>query len=101
MTNALKPKSLIHIVMCRPSLIFIYMFYQVKWIKEPQKEGYYLTKRIWVWFLILPFILIGSFLMAIYSSINEIFSYNMHWIGSEKRKLSFREKLYYGDKLFH
>lgn len=101
MTNAINPKSLIHIVMCRPSLIFIYIFYRVKWIKEPQKEGYYLTKRLWVWFIILPFIILGSLFMAIYSSINEIFSYNMHWIGSEKRKLTFREKLYYGDKLFH
>ena len=101
MTNSVKPKSLIHIVMCRPSLIFIYILYRVKWIDEPTKQGYYLIKRYWVWWLGIPFMIVGWLFVGLYQSVREIYSYNMHWIGSEKRKLSFREKLYYGDKLFH
>jgi hypothetical protein len=101
MTNAVKPKSLIHIVMCRPSLILIYIFYRVKWIDKPQDKGFYLIKRYWVWYLLIPIMLIAALLQAIYITVKDIHSYNMHWISGEKHKLNFKQKLLYGDRLFH
>lgn len=94
-------KDTIKLIVKTPSLIFIYIFFKVKWIKGKDKEEFFLVKRYWVWYLIIPIYLLLYFLKAIYEMFTEIHSYNIHWIGGEKHKLTFKQKLLYGHRLFN
>ncbi|MDD5013474.1 MAG: hypothetical protein PHW73_00045 [Atribacterota bacterium] len=80
---------------------FIYIFFQVKWLDKECGSGYFLLKRWWVWvFTILPFCMIFSVVRSMIFCILDLFDYDYHWIGGgEKKKLSFKEKLYLGERL--
>jgi len=81
------------------ALAFIYVFYRVKWI-DGENPGYYLLKRKWVWFLLLPIILIPVIISIIIATISNIFSYDLQWIAEkEPKKLKFGEKLLIGYRL--
>lgn len=81
------------------TLALIYIFFRVKWI-DGIDAGYYLMKRKWVWFLLLPLMLIPVIVQAVYEHIVVIFSYDLQWIpSSEPKKLTFGEKLLIGYKL--
>ena len=79
----------------------IYLLYRVKWIdRNDGDSGYFLLKREWVWLLGFPILLIPVIIIAIYNSFIDIFSYDLIWIGKNKKKLSFKEKLIMADRLF-
>ncbi len=80
---------------------FIYIFFRVKWLDKECGSGYFLLKRWWVWiFTILPFIVIANICKSIIFCILDLFDYDHHWISGEgKKKLSFKEKLYLGNRL--
>jgi hypothetical protein len=86
------------------ALILIYVFYRVKWMhhEESGETGYFLLKREWVWFIILPLNIIYVFVRSVIVAIADIFNYDFVWISSQKKeKLSFLQKLDMGYRLFN
>jgi hypothetical protein len=92
------------------NMLINFIFYRLKYIENSDGEvgcygnGYYLVKRVWVWILTSPFIMLYFILMAIkdifFDYIISIFSYRVHSIRTKKRKLSIGEKISYRKILF-
>jgi len=79
---------------------FIYLLYKVKWIEQEDGiKGYFLVKRVWIWLLFFPLIVLVAIFKAIYYSFLDIFNYDICYTQGKKRKLSFKEKLALTDRL--
>lgn len=81
-------------------LILHSLFYRVKYIvhEENQHEtGYYLVPRWYVFLWFLPLYVACSLIVHVFEAsktfINSSFSYDQSWVQSEKRKLTFKERI--------
>ena len=101
MKNDSQIKQVIHFITKNPKSLILYIFFKVKWIDRETESGYFLVKRKWFWFVILPIILLYNISKCIIGSIIDIFSYDVCWIEGKNKKLTFIEKLYLGDRLIH
>jgi hypothetical protein len=65
--------------------------------KDEDETGYYLIPRWYVCIWFLPVYVALSVLIHVFEAaktyFNNCFTYNKHWIGTEKRKLTFKEKI--------
>lgn len=76
--------------------IFVYYcFFRVKYmeIDNGRNYGYFLVKRVWVWVVASPAVLLYILLreaIKYFLSLNE---FECHWTEGEKRKLTFKERI--------
>lgn len=104
-------------------LIYTLIFYRLEYIENITKRklqdweidddgeeyeiennsGYYLVKRLWLWYLLFPWIVsfqIGvAILLAVVNTIGFIHSYKSSWIQT-KEKLSFKQRVHYRIRLW-
>ncbi len=79
------------------------IFYKVQYIEDDNelKSGYYLTKRVWAWLLASPIILFGLICYTIWLFTIDLYQFDAHWVGADKRKLTWVEYKYIFDQLSH
>ncbi|PAC27807.1 hypothetical protein [Flectobacillus sp. BAB-3569] len=104
-------------------LIYTLIFYRLEYIENITKRklqdweidddgeeyeiennsGYYLVKRLWLWYLLFPWIVsfqIGvAILLAVVNTIRFIHSYKSSWIQT-KEKISFKQRVHYRTRLW-
>ncbi len=67
------------------------MLYKIKYFEDkeaPHQSGWYLIKRKWLWWLLLPILIIPKLLKCIWEYTTRIYSFPSHWIAAPKTKLT-------------
>jgi hypothetical protein len=84
-------------------IIFYLVFYKLKYmpnqVNPNDTGGWYLVKRWWVWLiflpLVLPFKILAKIFQTVVKYINDMFTYNVSYITTPKRKLSLKIRIFY------
>lgn len=76
-------------------IFFYYCFFRVQYmeIDNGKSYGYFLVKRVWVWILASPFVLLYIFGGEVLKYIVALTEFEQHWVECEKRPLTFKERL--------
>lgn len=87
-------------------LFFNFVFYRLKYMDlGGGKRGYFLVKRIWLWYLLTPMLLIVYVFFGICQSIKEYFEsihgFYHHWVEREEKPMNLDEKIVYRRNLWN
>ena len=74
-------------------ILLYYCFFRVKYMEIDNGYGYFLVKRVWMWIIASPVVLLYILLQEAVKYFISLNEFECHWVEEEDRKLTFKERI--------